>query len=539
MADSSEGEGSSSGMERWPGVDLEDVNELTREYRRKTQANTDPYMALLYPDKDPSEYSSLPLAACVMDYLPTICANYTVERVNAEASGIEVDIARTKDEMESLAVNNYKAFITAAKVLRRVDKDVLQAREDLQTFGKGLDPVEESLSSLRGRKSKELSAKKAALRQVMNHSGVHELLELPALIDATIRNKLYREALELLSFADKTLQSLTTAVTADDVPSILITLRQQVDAQRSHLLSSLISQLGSPQLQLPQAVLPTVLPNGGSSTQQVEMIIRVAFLTQRCQYVDQQKESIDAQTNSAKGDALLNTLRAASDLLRAYVFDTAMQYRSLFNSPEVQVDPLAVWMSSQVSWFVSLISSFVTVPVDASEQIPFGALQLAALYRYCSHASSALSRVGCAFMPLIEPLLDAYLQQYICKVCLEQIAMEDFNLEMQKSLSTCLSEVARSLRDLKGTIASTDEPELHRMTRHFVDIVVPVVADMYSKIYGDVAQSYLPLISTEVLSGIEKARIEPPEGVNDCGKEPKNDAVDDPPPQSGVVTDTP
>lgn len=43
-----------------------------------------------------------------------------------------------------------------------------------------------------------------------------------------------------------------------------------------------------------------------------------------------------------------NTLRAASDLLRAYVFDTAMQYRSLFNSPEVQVDPLAVWMSSQV-----------------------------------------------------------------------------------------------------------------------------------------------------------------------------------------------
>lgn len=47
--------------------------------------------------------------------------------------------------------------------------------------------VQESLSSLRGRKSKELSAKKAALRQVMNHSGVHELLELPALIDATVR----------------------------------------------------------------------------------------------------------------------------------------------------------------------------------------------------------------------------------------------------------------------------------------------------------------------------------------------------------------
>lgn len=82
-----------------------------------------------------------------------------------------------------------------------------------------------------------------------------------------------------------------------------------------------------------------------------------------------------------------------------------------------------------------------------------------------------------------------------------------------RSLSSCLSEVARSLRDLKGTIASTDEPgelsctvvlekilgsELRRMTRHFADIVVPVVADMYSKIYGDVAQHYLPLISTEV-----------------------------------------
>lgn len=40
MADSSEGEGSSSGMERWPGVDLEDVNELTREYRRKTQVRS-------------------------------------------------------------------------------------------------------------------------------------------------------------------------------------------------------------------------------------------------------------------------------------------------------------------------------------------------------------------------------------------------------------------------------------------------------------------------------------------------------------------
>ncbi|KAF4690855.1 conserved oligomeric Golgi complex component, partial [Perkinsus olseni] len=94
---------SSFGGEQWTGVDSEDVNELTREYRRNTQAATDPYLGLLYPDKDPSEYENLPLAGCAMDYLPTLCANYTVERVNAEASDLDVDIARTNDEMESLA----------------------------------------------------------------------------------------------------------------------------------------------------------------------------------------------------------------------------------------------------------------------------------------------------------------------------------------------------------------------------------------------------------------------------------------------------
>lgn len=43
-----------------------------------------------------------------------------------------------------------------------------------------------------------------------------------------------------------------------------------------------------------------------------------------------------------------------------------------------------------------------------------------------------------------------------------------------------------------------------------------------------------------MLSGIEDSRIESPEEVNGCDEESKNDiAVDDPPPQSGVVTDTP
>ncbi|KAF4669212.1 conserved oligomeric Golgi complex component [Perkinsus olseni] len=440
----------SLGGEQWTGVDSEDVNELTREYRRNTQAATDPYLGLLYPDEDPSEYENLPLAGCAMDYLPTLCANYTVERVNAEASDLDVDIARTNDEMESLAVNNYKAFISAAKVLRRVDKDMYKAREDLKGVGEGLGPLQESLATLRRSTSKDLHTKKAALRQVVSHTGIHDLLELPALIDATIRNKLYLEALELLTFADRTLRALTLAASTSrpagpdslhdrPVPSVVETLKEQVDAQRSHLLSSLILQLGSPQLHLPQAVpvvnhlrrvLPTVLHGG--SPQQVEMIIRVAFLSQRCQYADQQKETITSQADSATGGALLNSLRAGSDLLRTYVFDTAMQYRSLFDPPKSKVGPLAVWMSAQVSWFVSLVSSFVTVPLDPSEELPFDASQLAALYRYCSHASSTLGRVDCAFMPLIEPLLDAYLQQYICGVCLDQIAMEDFNSEMQK-----------------------------------------------------------------------------------------------------------
>ncbi|KAF4703189.1 conserved oligomeric Golgi complex component, partial [Perkinsus olseni] len=281
-----------------------------------------------------------------------------------------------------------------------------------QGVGEGLGPLQDSLATLRRSTSKDLHTKKGALRQVVSHTGIHDLLELPALIDATIRNKLYLEALELLSFADRTLRALTLAASTSrpagpdslhdrPVPSVVETLKEQVDAQRSHLLSSLILQLGSPQLHLPQAVpvvnhlrrvrtvriflcdsrskvLPAVLHRG--SPQQVEMIIRVAFLSQRCQYADQQKETIASQADSATGGALLNSLRAGSDLLRTYVFDTAMQYRSLFDPPKGKVGPLAVWMSAQVSWFVSLVSSFVTVPPDSAEELPFDASQLAALY---------------------------------------------------------------------------------------------------------------------------------------------------------------
>ncbi|KAF4674653.1 conserved oligomeric Golgi complex component [Perkinsus chesapeaki] len=613
-------EGSSSGGQ-WTGVESEDVDELTREYRRKTQnrvmaiveclmaiveclmaiveclmaiATTDPYLALLYPDKDPSEYPDLPLAGCAMDYLPTLCANYTVERVNAEASDLDVDIARTNDEMESLAVNNYKAFISAAKVLRRVDKDMDKAREDLSGIGEDLGPLQSSLNTLRTSRSKELKAKRAALRQVTGHSGIHELLELPALIDATIRNKLYMEALELLSFADRTLRALTvesvgSSSSSEDeagrqgggVPSIVVTLKGQVETQRSHLLSSLTSQLASPQLHLPQAVpvvnhlrrvLPTLL-RGGSS-EQVEMIIRVAFLTQRssdpsdlsstvrlrCQYADQQKDSIEAQANSTTGATLLSSLRAGSDLLRSYVFDTAMQYRSLFSPPKGEVDPLAVWMSTQVSWFVSMVSASVAVPQDPSEELPFDASQLASLYRYCSNASTTLARVSCAFMPLVEPLLDAYLQHFICTVCLDEIAMDDFTSEMDKyhwvpstaliqgpedynltdvadrssliiyltrhrplavffndvtvamnelrqcpalhlaepvakSLQGCLDSVAKVLSDASGKVSPVEQEELQRMERNFVEIVIPVVSQMYSKIFGEAARSFVSMLA--------------------------------------------
>ena len=356
---------------------------------------------------------------------------------------LQSEIDRTKQEVEDLAVSNYGAFIGTSRAIQNISKQMDTVQNLVEKLNDSFAPAAKACDEFR-EKGLAIQKKRTALKNVSHQQmTLVDLLEIPMQLDACIRNQSFDETLDLLGFTSTMFHSysLRAEQSESELPDMIIQLQKQVDVQRDHLKSALLTQLrGDVHLPTCVKVVHYLRRLGGEDEEK----LRQVFLENRGLYLKQHKDQIESQLQSGTGAPA--GLRQAADYLRTHVFDIATQYKTLFRSDD---DDLFAWfLQIEIFWFMDRLEQY-TLP-DILKHPTLSSLRLDAssmsqIARQMYAASAVLTRLGAQFAGACLPTVNTHMEDYLKELC--DKALLDFQVELERYdwiPSTALANTASS-----------------------------------------------------------------------------------------------
>eukprot|EP00928_Gymnodinium_smaydae_P090079 TRINITY_DN73935_c0_g1_i1.p1 TRINITY_DN73935_c0_g1~~TRINITY_DN73935_c0_g1_i1.p1 ORF type:complete len:700 (-),score=134.05 TRINITY_DN73935_c0_g1_i1:47-2146(-) len=402
------------------------LEDFERAFRLRSRAD-DGLMEQIFGGADALEElrkNDPTLLETARSYFPHLTAS-TYDRLVREPDVLQVEKDRCEREMAQLAVQNYGAFIGNAKVTQAVREELSSIQKDLDSMAEQLAPVQASIEDFKT-KATALSQRRAALRNVKEQQGtLLELLEVPQLIDACIRNQLYDESLELLTTCGNMLQ--VQAARDTDV-SLVTVLQEQIAEQRAGLHAALVAQLRT-DIHLPACV--RVIGFLRRLQRHSEEELRRLFIDNRGVFLESHKQQVEALRGNR--GSVVTAMKNAADLLRTHAYDIGTQYRALFPSDD---GPLSAWLGEQIVWLTGLLRAHL-LPATAGDvgrdgsgasQRPkvggtavapsarIDAVALSTILRHIMHASSTLRRLGGHFFPSVAAIFEARMEHHVCEM---------------------------------------------------------------------------------------------------------------------------
>mmetsp|Transcript_136225 Transcript_136225/g.240140 ORF Transcript_136225/g.240140 Transcript_136225/m.240140 type:complete len:689 (-) Transcript_136225:42-2108(-) len=454
-----------------------DLEGFERAYRLRSSADDD-LLRLIFGETELEGLtkSNSSLVETARGYFPLLTSS-TYDRLVREPDTLRLDKGRCEREMEQLAVQNYSAFISNAKVTQAVRQEFAGIQQLLDNMVDMLGPVQDGIQEFQATSS-SLGSRRAALRNVLQQhasGSLLELLELPQLLDAAIRNQMYDESLELLSYCGTVSQGHEAR--GEEIP-VLTNLHEQVAVQRANLHNSLVAQLKM-DIHLPACV--RVIGYLRRLQQHSEDELRLLFIEHRGSFLESHKQQVEVLRGSR--GSVVTALKNAADLLRTHVFDIGMQYKALFGQED---GPLSAWLSEQIMWLTGLLQVHILPPpstgargagqreahreqmrpgagkagTSASSAGPRGPVMgaridppaLATVLRQCLHASSTLKRLGGHFFPAVAGMFEARMEHHILEML--NVALLTFHAELGR-----YDWVASTALTGSGTGAGAATPE--------------------------------------------------------------------------------
>lgn len=138
----------------------------------------------------------------VMSYLQKL-KNYKVENLKKDIVNIKDDLNNLDLQTQEIAFSNYQAFIKTTESSRQVLKGWNEATHNVESL---IDKVPDFQSKCDNfvKKSYEINSSLGAVNLTLNkHVELLEILELPQLMEMSIREEKYGHALELASYVQK------------------------------------------------------------------------------------------------------------------------------------------------------------------------------------------------------------------------------------------------------------------------------------------------------------------------------------------------
>eukprot|EP01066_Platyproteum_vivax_P015208 Platyproteum_vivax@DN6744_c0_g1_i1.p1 len=269
-------------------------------------------------------------------------------RLAKEPAALAAEDEKIKFEMEKLAVNNYGAFIQNARVISSIRTDVETIRGQLQDMRLKLPPLTEKLDQFQNQLD-GLNKESEKLEMISkNHTSLLEVLEIPQVLDACIRNSLYEESFDLMNAFNTAFNYETTK----QIPLVTV-LCAQVDEQQQALHSVFLQQL------LCQTTLPNIVRCIGYIRRMgwySEEELRELFLECRNGFLEESKK----QNEEIAGKDFSSLLLAYLHLLHSHVPQIISQYTTLFEQTDQH---LAKWLSNQAYQLLQQLRAYLQLPV--------------------------------------------------------------------------------------------------------------------------------------------------------------------------------
>eukprot|EP00002_Diphylleia_rotans_P022786 TRINITY_DN4479_c0_g1_i2.p1 TRINITY_DN4479_c0_g1~~TRINITY_DN4479_c0_g1_i2.p1 ORF type:complete len:723 (+),score=177.40 TRINITY_DN4479_c0_g1_i2:93-2261(+) len=315
-------------------------------------------------------------------------ASYSLEQLAKEPDTLRMELNSAKTRLEELASRNYKSFV-------RTYETVIGVHQGMVQVGSCLDSLMQHIPSLVSQsKSFETNAK--ALSQarrtnqvtLQHYTQLIELLEIPQLMENFVKNKLYDEALELISFA----QRLTTL--HPDI-QLITNLVAEVFLSSKSMQEQLVSELQS------SSQLPVCLRVVGYLRRLAvysELELRMCFLKSRdCWF-----NNILAKIPTEDPYTFLSKM---VDVCRVHLFEIITHYRAIFAEDTSDSEEAFREAGILYSWVNDKIQSFLETLKSTLPRISDGGY-ISNILEQCMYYGDSLGRTSIDFRGLLPPVFE-------------------------------------------------------------------------------------------------------------------------------------
>nr|XP_023026370.1 conserved oligomeric Golgi complex subunit 8 isoform X1 [Leptinotarsa decemlineata]XP_023026435.1 conserved oligomeric Golgi complex subunit 8 isoform X2 [Leptinotarsa decemlineata] len=335
----------------------------------------------------------------IQEYLSKL-GTYKVENLLKEPDRLKNEAIILKEQIQELAVTNYKTFIETAECSKElyfhfnaIENKVDQLLVDIPKFEKNCIDFGEKSSGINDLRKLNTStlAKSAKLL---------EILELPQLMNSFLSDGLYEDVLELAAYVRKLHHK------HPDI-SIFSNIAADVDKAWLRMLHQLLSQLRE------DVSLPKCLQIIGILRRMeifTEPELRWKFLQSRNCWLNHCLKEIPKQEVD-------HHLTKKIEVIRVKLFNILTQYRAIFNDDEHS--PLMHITENKninqniivFSWVKDKISEFFTI-LDKDLE---GVTSIESIMDQCMYFGSSFSKVGCDFRPMMVPMFTSVIQKKFTK----------------------------------------------------------------------------------------------------------------------------
>lgn len=379
-------------------------------------------------------------------------ASMGLERLQSEPARLQAGADQSTEALRSLCLDHYGVFIVSQDCVRHVKLRGAELDRHLESLLESLEGLTGGFTAFQKEATELLAGHKRNRRTLEHHHQLVELLEVPQLMDACVRNSLYEEAIAVATFTEElerkhAARAASTAngngTTPPGAPSVVRLIAREVGAAlrslRSFMLQQLRGDVSLPKcLQLVSCLRRVdslaldrarnrrihrgehinVTKDRNMEGALLELRLQVDFLEARDVWLqsvlDDDRSVVHTTNANINGSAGTNIVRptasAASDpytyLLdviekcRTHWFEIATQYKTLFGEAGGGGgQPLAAWLSRRVGGFLVLLDEVLPSVEEGAS--------LRSLVEQTMSFSASMGRLGADFRVLISPVFES------------------------------------------------------------------------------------------------------------------------------------
>ncbi|EGG23685.1 oligomeric Golgi complex component [Cavenderia fasciculata] len=319
--------------------------------------------------------------------------SYSLEALLQEPGALSHQKQVTINNMKQLALEHYHLFIDNFKKFNQTNIQMTTINSSIDVLVDHLPAISKNCESF-SVMSQAMTGKRSANKTLLdNFPTILDLLEVPQLMDTCVKSASYEEALQLEAFSKKIAKQYPNIKIVNEIVSEIATITQTLISNLQQSLRSNISLTDS---------------------------IKIVGLLRRLGvYKENELKTILLYS---RDQWLMNTIKLISDpnpvtfltkltdCCRTNLFDIVTQFNAIFSDDsddDTNIDDFILygWIELKISHYLTTLETTLPLIKEGSG--------IAYILENAMYYSSSMSRVGVDFRPLLAPLFERTITNFL------------------------------------------------------------------------------------------------------------------------------